>query len=125
MSTKKTVPQLEQNFLAAMAELENRRSLTPYRERLKAARDARDEYYKAWHAQQHGVSAVFKVNGTEILRRIPAATEFYEMYEYQPQPLTSSRPPEINPLDCPPVRSMRFKLSEIDSEGRYVYLPAN
>jgi hypothetical protein len=43
----KSAAELEQDFLAAMAELENRRSLKPYRERLRAAQNARDAYLAA------------------------------------------------------------------------------
>lgn len=73
-----------------------------------------------------GVPAVFKFDGTELLKIIPRATEFYEVYQYEPLNVEiDPNKKEITLLEGPAVRSMRFKLSEKDSEGRYVYLPAN
>jgi hypothetical protein len=69
------------------------------------------------------IPAVFKMqDGTEILRTLDKrlATEFYEMYQYQPLAPRLSLDEDISP-----VLPIRFKLSEKDSQGRYVYLPAN
>jgi hypothetical protein len=66
-------------------------------------------------------SAVFKFNDTEMLHTISQATEFYNLYEFQPVPPVRKSLDE----DILPVRSKLFKLSGKDSEGRYIYLPAD